>query len=303
MGDTAKSSSVSIFQRLLNCSNLPTAERSKIFHILYDIEIVWIFSFIGGYVDAAGYYKLYGLFTSSVTGSVIAACASIFDTHGVVSRVFVALFFALGGGLCAGSVLKCKLAYGWKERSIAALVMIQELFAIAATIFLGLWFEDDLNSLSDWQLILVGSTMAFSMGVHSAGVKVCLPNAPATTVMTLTILGIAMQFSNAISYFFAQFFIYDLYNSKTQDIRANDESKQAYLAKMQKGYSEACVNVMKSFKPLFFFTTGALLGTALMKYITFWCLALPVGLLVLMIWDVYLGRMHEDSEGILLQQT
>lgn len=295
------STSDSIFQRLWNCSKPPSAGRSKVFHILYDIEVVWIFSFIGGYVDAAGYYKLYGLFTSSVTGSVIAACASIFDTHGVVSRVFVAIFFALGGGLCAGSVLKCKLAYGWKERSIAALVMIQEFIAIAATIFLGLWFEDDLNSLSDWQLILVGSTMAFAMGVHSAGVKICLPNAPATTVMTLTILGIAMQMSNAISYFFAQLFVYDLY-SKTEDLKTNDESKQVYIQKMQKGYDDACANVMKSFKPLFFFTTGALLGTALMKYITFWCLAVPIGLLLIMVIDVFRGMRYEDTQGRLLQQ-
>lgn len=271
--------------------NVPS-NKSKIFQFFYDEEVIWLMSFIGGFVDSAGYFKLYGLFTSSVTGSVIAACASIFQTYGVVSRVFVAIAFALGGGFCAGAVLKGKLAYGWKERGISKLVLIIEIVALVASIGLGLWFDPDIESLDDWQVILIASVMAFAMGVHSAAVKELLPTAPATTVMTLTILGVSMQFVNSLSFFFARYSLWDLYLKE-------DGKPSEYNALMEKKLSDAWAAMTKSTKPLFFFTTGALLGTAMMKFLSFWSLALPVVLLAFLLLDASCTSRREKRESLL----
>lgn len=281
---------MSLYERLTY--NVPS-NKSKIFQFFWDEEVVWLMSFIGGYVDAAGYFKLYGLFTSSVTGSVIAACASIFQTYGVVSRVFVAIAFALGGGFSAGAVLKGKLAYGWKEKGVSKFVLALEVVAIVVSIALGLWFESDLGGLDDWQVILVASVMAFAMGVHSAAVKELIPTAPATTVMTLTILGVSMQFFNALSYFFARYSLWDLYLKET------GSKPSDYNNLMEKKLSDSLTAMSKSTKPLFFFTTGALLGTAVMKFISFWSLGLPVVLLVVLLLDVTCASRKERQEALL----
>ncbi len=43
----------------------------SLFTRLSDVSAVWLLAFVGGFVDAAGYVKLFGVFTSSITGNLV----------------------------------------------------------------------------------------------------------------------------------------------------------------------------------------------------------------------------------------
>ena len=82
---------------------MSTNNKKKDPQICYHISqtnVVLLLAFIGGYVDAAGYIKLHGVFTSSITGNLVAACSLItYHQPGVLCRLLVCIFFAVGGML------------------------------------------------------------------------------------------------------------------------------------------------------------------------------------------------------------
>jgi uncharacterized membrane protein YoaK (UPF0700 family) len=58
--------------------------KSKVFAHLADTDVVHLLAFIGGFIDAAGYIKIKGVFTSSITGNLVVACASVSQQSGVI---------------------------------------------------------------------------------------------------------------------------------------------------------------------------------------------------------------------------
>eukprot|EP01032_Pedospumella_encystans_P025860 gene25860-29214_t len=51
------------------------------FHYIPSTYVVLGLSFIGGFVDATGYIKLFGLFTSSITGNLVVGCTNFFNNE------------------------------------------------------------------------------------------------------------------------------------------------------------------------------------------------------------------------------
>lgn len=265
---------------------------SKIFCNLFDEEVVLILSFIGGYVDATGYLKLKGLFTSSITGNLVAACASVYQTQGVLARFFVSLFFTIAGSALVAIALKLKISEEWKPRSVSILMFLFEIAALVVAMVLGLNFDHSIklnDSYSDWRLVLVASVLGAAMGFHNAAAKETIPNCPATTVMTMTLVAVSAQFTNTVFYLLATMFLINLFpksKGKPDNYKESIESK----------YKETKSKFFVTFRPLVWFLIGALIGTVLTYHITYWSIFLPIALAFIIVIDMYASILKESIE-------
>jgi uncharacterized membrane protein YoaK (UPF0700 family) len=105
----------------------------SLFHRISDAHVTHVLAFVGGYVDAAGFLKLQGIFTSSITGNLVVTCASsVASMDGVFCRSSVSIAFFLAGGFGAAMALQIKLSEIMSLRSTARLLFSLE----ALTLFL-----------------------------------------------------------------------------------------------------------------------------------------------------------------------
>lgn len=288
--------SIELFGWTLYCSmlvcGLSKRVASKTFHYLNDEEVVWILAFIGGFVDAAGYIKYNGLFTSSITGNLVVATASVYAPYGVVSRALVSVGFIVGGFLSVAISLRLKLASVWKHRSISIVLFTAEILIFVVIIALGMVYDDKINdntSLSDWHLILIATITGLSMGVHNGAAKESIPNCPATTVMTMTLVAVSGLWSHVTSYFAARYLYYRLHPKDMN--RPSEEQMKKLLQHLEEYFHKFIVAV----KPLIAFLIGGLIGTVIMYHATFWCFFVPIGLLLIVNTDILIGRAVEEE--------
>ena len=92
-----------------------------VFAHLSDAAVVHLLAFVGGYIDAAGYLKIKGVFTSSITGNLVVACASVSSLKGVICRSCVCVAFTAAGCVSSLISMKLRLAYGIHQRHLTIL--------------------------------------------------------------------------------------------------------------------------------------------------------------------------------------
>jgi uncharacterized membrane protein YoaK (UPF0700 family) len=118
---------------LWSCRSL---EKSR-FYYLSDSSVIKLLAFIGGFVDAAGYLKLQGVFTSSITGNLVVACASVTSFNGVICRSSVCVAFTLAGGLLSFLAIELKLSLHISQGTISIVLFCFEALALIAVWILG----------------------------------------------------------------------------------------------------------------------------------------------------------------------
>eukprot|EP01039_Chlorochromonas_danica_P008391 gene8391-9250_t len=256
---------------------------------------VLLLSFVGGYVDALGYIKLDGLFTSSITGNLVAACTAIDHNQGVLARAFVSIAFALAAALSVVAILRLKIVREWKKRSIGILLFSLEIVFFIIVIPLGLHYNDEISSdgaIFRWPLILVGSLLGASMGVHNAAAKEYIPNCPATTVMTMTLVSVSISWAQMVTYSAAHYLGLTL-------LPKGKPIPQDYENQMMTKAEASIASFSKVIKPLIFFLIGAFIGAVITKYGSFWALFVPIGLIVWLVADIILSRVFRPRTPLL----
>lgn len=113
------------------------AEKSR-FYYLSDSNVTKILAFIGGFVDAAGYLKLQGVFTSSITGNLVVACASVSSLTGVICRSSVCIAFTLAGGLLSLLAIELKLSFHCSQGTISMVLFCFEALTLIIVWIIGL---------------------------------------------------------------------------------------------------------------------------------------------------------------------
>ena len=111
---------------------------SSMFYMLTDAYTIHILAFIGGYIDAAGYLKLQGVFTSSITGNLVVACSSVSSLNGVICRSSVCISFTLAGVLAAALAIRAKLSKWLSPSSLSIILFLFEALALGAAWIFGL---------------------------------------------------------------------------------------------------------------------------------------------------------------------
>lgn len=272
----------------------PEENKSKIFYYLSEEDAVMILAFIGGYVDAAGYIKLAGLFTSSITGNLVAACDSVYESYGIVGRTLVCLAFVVGCFITMRITLALKYRGGWRSRQIGILLFLLEGAVILLSMAFGFLYDEDIsnhNTLYNPQLIYVACIVAASMGVHNAAAKECIHDCPSTTVMTMTLLAVSSQWAKFITYYLGA-------KWKFQYFSKIDGKPKNYDAIMELKYAYSREKVVVLIKPLVVFLTAALLGSVIMYNITFWSMLFPAFLCFILSFDMYIGFLRKGPGKI-----
>lgn len=275
----------SIFQNFLEAR---THNPSKTQKWLLEEDCHNIFAFIGGYIDSAGYVKLSELFTSSITGNLVAATASIYSQYGVISRVLVAIFFAIAVYITGMVIFKLKLKHEWTKKSILRLFLVLECIVLLAGMIWGHIFNDEIddsNSLNHYQLIVCACCLSFSMGLQSAVVKEVFPNCPSTTVITMMIVTFASQGAGLTTF--------SLASSGCNDIFPPAQPKPVdHLDGVRSKRDDYETKIVSTGRQLFSFLIGGVVGASLMYSISFYSILIPIGWLCLIVVDASFPQYH-----------
>jgi uncharacterized membrane protein YoaK (UPF0700 family) len=147
-----------------------------------------------GFVDAAGFLALHGLFTTHVTGNFVTLGATlVLGTSGAVSKLLAFPMF------CIGVISAGLIGHALRRRGRPALPILlasqTALLAIAAAlaISLGPFANGD-----GWSALLTGMTLVSAMAIQNAVHRVHLPNLPPSTVMTGTSTQIMLDLADLV---------------------------------------------------------------------------------------------------------
>eukprot|EP01040_Poterioochromonas_malhamensis_P010704 gene10704-11662_t len=270
------------------------SEKKTVFYFYTELQVIIILAFTGGFVDAAGYIKCAQLFTSSITGNLVVACSSIYHTYGVIARVCVSSGFIIAGiiGFFIASILKHNQE--WKVKPVSALLYLFEVILFLITFGLGLNYDQVISehddSLTDWRLILTASIMGASMGMHNAAAKESIPNVPATTVMTMTLVSESMTLSQLLAFFLADHLCLRL-SPKGKQITDEDRKKN------HEKLIDALGKWITVTRPLIAFLIGALVGCALASNITYYSLLIPIVLIGSVVVDIYFAMVVDKMSS------
>jgi len=270
---------------------------STLFYRLSDEWACLIGAFLGGFVDAAGYVKLQGLFTSSITGNLCVAVTSVVAMTGVIARSCVCISFILGAWLAGSVSLRVRLFHDLHIRLAALIMFSMELALLVATLIVGLLLDDRINAsknIDDWEVVLLGSLLGASMGVHALTIKDCIANSPSTTVMTMTMVTFGSQLSSAVEYFFAS---HGMLQLSTKPLPLNPADRASSLKTLQTKYREFRGKLWVTTKPLLSFTIGAILGAVIMYHGTFFSLFVPIFFISLYIVLIIFKDIEEKGKN------
>jgi uncharacterized membrane protein YoaK (UPF0700 family) len=125
--------------------------------------------------------------------------------------------------------------------------------------------------------------LGFAMGFHNGLALEIIPDCPATTVMTMTIVKVSMNAADACQYYLASKSIIKLY--QIQKKKPTDYEKN-----MSNSFSKASKKLQSLYEPLLLFITGAITGAAVNRGVVFFSLVIPLLLTLLITVDIY--RTH-----------
>ncbi len=114
------------------------AAPGSLFFALSDAHATHMLAFVGGFVDAAGYLKIQGVFTSSITGNLVVTCASVSSMNGVICRSTISLAFFLAGGLGAAIALRTRISNILSQGNITILLFCLEAITLMIVWIVGL---------------------------------------------------------------------------------------------------------------------------------------------------------------------
>ena len=283
---------------------------------LSDAQATWVLATIGGFVDAAGYaslsvvspclclpawrpalmsgmvasnvtsyVKLQGVFTSSITGNLIAATTAVTaDTMvGVPMRAAVTIAFFLAG--MAGTLLglRLRVSQAWTKSAVGCALFGLELAFLLISLVAGQCYDELISAthpttpIDHPAVVWAACLMAMSMGFHNVAAKETIANVAPTTVMTSTLVTVAGHAANTLGYWCLHHLGMQRY------FFAAEADIKAYTA-MQ---TDAGDKFWTTVRPLLCFIVGGIAGAASMKSISFWCLLVPAVLVVGLMVDLF----------------
>jgi uncharacterized membrane protein YoaK (UPF0700 family) len=147
---------------------------------------------VTGIIDAVSYLALGHVFTANMTGNIVLLGFAFAGAPGLsISRSALALIAFGSGAVLGGRMTLNASGYGWADRAFLLEAVLLGVSAIAA---LGISSGAEIHPL---QLHAVIAVTALSMGLRNAVVrKLAVPDMT-TTVLTLTITGLAADSSLA----------------------------------------------------------------------------------------------------------
>jgi uncharacterized membrane protein YoaK (UPF0700 family) len=199
-------------------------------------------AFAAGFVDVVGFVALFGLFTSHVTGNFIVLGSQIVHSQdGMLAKVLALPMFAVGVAATRFVVLFHERR-GW---AAARTLLIGQVAALTVFMLGGLMVMPVLDPDAPGP-VLVGMAGVFAMAIQNAASRLVFPAQAPTTIMTGNTTQVVID-------------LIDMH-------RADAETRAR------------AVNRLKLMLPsVVAFCTGAVAGAYAYLGVSFWCLLIPIG--------------------------
>jgi uncharacterized membrane protein YoaK (UPF0700 family) len=230
----------------------------------------------GGFVDAAGYLAFFGLFTSSITGNLVAAAAgaSLRNSGEVLSRTVVLLVFLATtavGGVFVSTLKRAR----WSSNLTSLILFVFEAVSLVAAWAAGVIVVGPggpgLPNANSPQVLLLSSLCAIAMALQCVAVKVSAPAYPATTVITSSLVSLGTA-AAAFAVLGSEVTFKSIGGAETSPV------KKQFIA--------AWSAFIKSALPIAGFTIGAFVGAALYDAINFHSFCVPCAIVLVFIFDL-----------------
>ena len=156
-----------------------------------DLVAAGVLSGVAGYVDAAGFLGLYGLYAAHVTGSFVAAGTTLGGglNEGLLLRL-AAVFVFMISVVCAALVTRA--ARRRRRRPLTALFALMTA-ALALFCATGVALRPQLRGPDEWAVVLTSAAGVFGMGIQNALMKDVLCSLGSTTLMTGNLTQLTMD--------------------------------------------------------------------------------------------------------------
>ena len=148
----------------------PAATAALFAHLSRPAAIL-LLTCIGGFIDAAGYMALFGLFTSSITGNLVVAAVAAPRKINVTPQITVLLVFfgAATTGAAIATVLRQN--HGATNRTVARALFLLEFLCLVIFWALGATLTQDggpgLSSIYSAEVFGLSSLSALAMGFQN----------------------------------------------------------------------------------------------------------------------------------------
>lgn len=229
--------------------------KSRKFRLLADPHAAFTLAFVGGAVDALGWFGLFQIFTGSVTGNVVIGAASVIPSvTGWAPRLIITAVFVVSAAVGRVAAIA---APGRETARALPLLLCGEVVTLAVAWAVGVALSSSMTHIDAPAVSIVGALLAFGMGLQNAAVNECLAGFPATTVVTSSLAKSGAAIADLAIHSFA---------------RGTDA-----------GVRLRALAVLVS--PIAGFAAGACSGAVLQYRIGFHSLFLPVAVLLLLVVD------------------
>ena len=153
-----------------------------------------LLSFNGGYVDAAGYLALQGLFTAHVTGNFVTLGASLaLGTSGAVAKLLALPVFC--AVVIAVRLLNTALSRGHRPAREVLIALKVLLLITGAVLAIRFGPFHDVNSAP---AVLTGMVLVGAMAIQNAFHRIHLASSPPSTLMTGTTTQVMIDLADRI---------------------------------------------------------------------------------------------------------
>ena len=259
----------------------------SIYYYMTHKQTYMYLTFIGGFVDTVGYVMLFHLFTASITGNIVSATIPIYrNTPGFAARAVTVLGMGLGAGCITMYSMKLRFASALSKWQIGFRMFMCELIMLIVTMVVGA--SQTYHRIDSTSVFITASCMAFSMGIQNAVAMTLIPNCPATTGMTGNTIRLFIYGAEALNFWLASHSYVDLFHPSNKPINYDILMKQKSreLTKRFRMFLSAVLP----------FTIGAISSVPLANTFGFWCLALPIGVVLWILFCINHGSRRSQTE-------
>jgi uncharacterized membrane protein YoaK (UPF0700 family) len=267
-----------------------SVEEKSIFHHMTYEQALMCLTFVGGFVDSAGYELLYELFTASITGNIVGATIPLWRIEpGVGPRAVVVMCLGLGAGCVTMYSMKLRFGTTLNKWEVGLRLFACELAALFVSLIVGVSLK--YPKLDSNAVFVQAALMAFSMGVQNGAAMVLIPNCPPTTAMTGNTVRFYIYGAEAINFWLAARNYVDLYPTTTGKPEGYDE-------KMQKLSQELTQKFRIFLLSLASFTVGAVFGIPFASNMGMGCLVVPILIVMWMLYCIWKGLQAQRVEEV-----
>ena len=255
-----------------------------LFYRLTNHQAISCLSFVGGFIDGAGYALLYSIFTSAITGNIIAAASDIYvEARGVFPRLMVCIFIGLGAFTATVISMKLRFASVYTKWETGMILFALEAVGLFVAMIVGACLNyPDVDS---WQVTLSAVITSFAMGLQNGAAMVLIPNCPATTAMTGNTIRFFIYGAEAITFTGASLGLINLYPAVTGKPKDYEENMKQYA-------QELGIKFHLFSSALIPFVVGALAGVPAARKMGFWSFFAPFLVVCFIVWTLYMGNQQ-----------